>query len=258
MKKYLYIILCLITATGLAQSVPKKLFENRAVQDYVGLLNESQQQALNTKLIQYADSTSTGIVIAIISDVEDDINFQAAQMLSQWGVGQKGKDNGVLLLMAVNQRKIAISTGYGVEGLLTDALSRRIIERDILPHFRNQDYYSGFEQGTSAIIAVLSGAYKNEASDNSSGIFSGFAFLIFVGFIALMIILASKKGRKGGGNDKFGGGGFDLGDFILLSGLGRRSSSGGGFGGFGSGGGLGGFGGFGGGMGGGGGASGSW
>ncbi|CEN52776.1 conserved exported hypothetical protein [Capnocytophaga canimorsus] len=111
MKKYLYIVLCLITATGLAQSVPKKLFENRAVQDYVGLLNESQQQALNTKLIQYADSTSTGIVIAIVSDVEDDINFQAAQMLSQWGVGQKGKDNGVLLLMAVNQRKIAISTG---------------------------------------------------------------------------------------------------------------------------------------------------
>lgn len=258
LKKLLYIAF-FVVGILFSQSVPKKLHADRAVQDYAGLLSQTE---LNFKLKNYADSTSTGIVVAIVKDVEDDINFQAAQMLSQWGVGQKGKDNGVLLLMAVNQRKIAISTGYGVEDRLTDALSRRIIERDIIPHFKNQDYYGGFDQATTSIMQVLSGAYKNDSSSEGSGTIGLVMFLLFAIFIIVVVAIAFGKG-KGGGNNHQGGGGFDLGDFIILSSLGRSSSGGfgGGFGGFGSGrssGGFGGFGGFGGGLGGGGGASGSW
>lgn len=258
MRIFLY-ILYFVTSTLFSQSVPEKLYADQAVQDYAGLLSESEQSELNLKLKNYADSTSTGIVVAILKDVEDDINFQAAQMLSQWGVGQKGKDNGVLLLMAVNQRKIAISTGYGVEDRLTDALSRRIIERDIIPYFKNQDYYGGFDQGTTAIMQVLSGAYKNDISSGMSDTMGLVIFFLFVVFVIFIVAMVFGKG-KGGGNNNQGGGGFDLGDFIILSSLGRSSSSGGfgGFGGFGSGRSSGGFGGFGGGMGGGGGASGSW
>ncbi|MDO4228825.1 MAG: TPM domain-containing protein [Capnocytophaga sp.] len=236
-----------------SQSIPQKKYEDRAVQDYVGLLSAHEQDLLNAKLTHYADSTSTGIVIAIMADVEDDINFQAAQMLSKWGVGQKGKDNGVLLLMAVNQRKIAISTGYGVEERLTDARSRRIIQNDIIPQFRNENYYAGFDQGTTAIMNVLSGAFTQDKESQSTG-FSGI-FLFFAVILGVIILLSVLKGRgKGNGGDRFGGG-FDLSDFIILTSMGRSSS--GGFGGFG-GGSSGGFGGFGGGMGGGGGASGSW
>lgn len=257
MKKILYILFFAIH-TVFSQSIPKKLFTDRAVQDYVGLLSPSEQNQLNIKLKHYADSTSTGIVIAILKDVEDDINFQAAQMLAQWGIGQKDKNNGILLLMAVNQRKIAISTGYGVEDRLTDALSRRIIERHILPNFRRQDYYTGFDQGTTAIIQTLSGAYKNDRSTNDGDITPIVIFLIaLLIFIILMLIFGKKNNQNG--NDNHRGGGFDLADFIILSSLGRSSS--GGFGSFGGGrssGGFGGFGGFGGGLGGGGGASGSW
>lgn len=255
MRKILYIFL-LISGIVFSQSVPQKLFPDRAVQDYVNLLSSSQQEELNFKLKSYADSTSTGIVIAIVKNVEDDINFQAAQMLSQWGVGQKGKDNGVLLLMAVNQRKIAISTGYGVEERLTDAMCRRIIERDILPHFRRQDYYSGFDNGTTTIMKVLSGAYKNDASSEIPDASSLIIFFLFAIFILFIVSKFLGKGRGGGNNGNGNSGGFDLADFIILSSLGRSSS--GGFGGFGGGRSSGGFGGFGGGLGGGGGASGSW
>lgn len=224
------------------------------MQDYAGLLSAHEQDLLNTKLSHYADSTSTGIVIAIMTDVEDDINFQAAQMLSKWGVGQKGKDNGVLLLMAVNQRKVAISTGYGVEDKLTDARSRRIIQNEIIPQFRNGNYYAGFDQGTTAIMEVLSGAFSQDKQDDSIDSF-GIVIFFLILFIIVVLFLNSKNRGKGKGGDGFGGG-FDLGDFIILTSMGRSSS--GGFGGFGSGRSGGGFGGFGGGMGGGGGASGSW
>ena len=144
-----------LSASLYAQDVLKKKYSDKAVQDYVGLLSPSETNALNQKLTAYADSTSTGIAIAITNSVEDDINYYAAQVLTSWGLGQKGKDNGVLMLMDIKQRKIAISTGYGVEHLLTDALSKRIIENNILPEFKKGNYYGGLDQGSTAIIQVL-------------------------------------------------------------------------------------------------------
>ncbi|MDO5608200.1 MAG: TPM domain-containing protein [Capnocytophaga sp.] len=249
----------LFGALASAQPVPKKLHADRAVQDYVNLLTDQEQLALNVKLKNYADSTSTGIVIAIVSDVEDDINFQAAQFLADWGIGQQGKDNGVLLLMAVNQRKIAISTGYGVEDRLTDAMSRRIINNDIIPYFRDAQYYQGFDAGTTTIMQVLSGAFKGQPATDDGELYYALIFFLFILVFFILVAVASHK-SGGGNNNRSGGSGMDLTDFIILSQLGRSRSSGG-FGGFGSSGGGfsgGGFGGFGGGMGGGGGASGSW
>lgn len=233
-----------------AKQVPTKLYPDRAVQDYVGLLSEQEQAALNLKLKNYADSTSTGIVIVIVKEVEDNINYRATQILSQWGVGQKGKDNGVVLLMAVNQRQIAISTGYGIEDRLTDALSRRIINNEIIPYFSKKQYYKGFDLATSSIMKLLSGGFVADSKVTES--FNPLLFFLVMLFFFILIALMVKGGNSGNNNGNKGG--MDLTDFIILSQLGRSRSSGSFGGSFGSGG----FGGFGGGMGGGGGASGSW
>lgn len=130
LKALCYGVIILITLQFVtAQNLPALKNKAEAVQDYVGLLSQSDRAALNEKLRSYTDSTSTGIVIAIVGTVDDDINYEAAQLLTKWGVGQKGKDNGVLILMAAESRKVAISTGYGVESYLTDALSGKLLSK---------------------------------------------------------------------------------------------------------------------------------
>ncbi|GIZ16561.1 TPM domain-containing protein [Capnocytophaga catalasegens] len=241
-----------------AQQYPELKNAKEAVQDYIQLLSETERMALNNKLRAYADSTSTGIVIAITKQVADDINFEAAQLVSKWGIGQKGKNNGVLILMAYEQRKVAISTGYGIESYLTDALSKQIITTDMLPNFKQGNYYQGFDLATTSIMQVLSGTYKQEIPKEE---FPILGLLVFIALIVgiIYIIYKMSSPNSNGGNYK-GSDGLDLWDMIILSNMGRSSGkSSGGFGGFGGfGGGSGGFGGFGGGMGGGGGASGSW
>lgn len=252
MKRLYYLIVLFLAAQSLLLAqVPKLKNPNEAVQDYVNLLSDQERMLLNTKLTHYADSTSTGIVIAIVPRTDDDINFHAAEILSQWKIGQKGKDNGVLILMASQQRKVAISTGYGVEEYLTDALSKQIIMQDMIPNFKQGNYYAGFDSATTSIMQVLSGTYKKDNTPTDEIPF--FAILLF-GIIMFVVIAFLLKGGKGGNNSR-GGGGFDLFDMIILSSMGRNS---GGFGGGFGRGSSGGFGGFGGGMGGGGGASGSW
>ena len=122
-------------------TIPEKPQKETSVYDYVNLLSPSQSNTLKQKLVRYSDSTSTQIVIAIISSTEgESINFLGAQWGQKWGIGQADKDNGVLVLLAKDDRRIAINTGYGVEGRLTDLMSRRIIETVIIPEFKKGDY----------------------------------------------------------------------------------------------------------------------
>ena len=241
-------------------NIPEKPSKNNqtSVYDYINLLNSYQAKSLEQDLIRYADSTSTQIVIAIIPSTEgENINYLAANWGEKWGIGQAKEDNGVLILLAQNDRKIAISTGRGVEHLLTDAMSKRIISNEIIPQFKRGNFFGGLQQGVNAIYKVLKGKYKNAVTSKDDFPFGFFVFLFFV-FIIIIIILKSKNGE----NDNHDGRHFrrDRGssilDAIILSNMGRGgfggSSSGGSFGG-------GGFsGGFGGGSFGGGGASGGW
>ncbi|WP_397361928.1 TPM domain-containing protein [Olleya sp. R77988] len=241
-----------------------------AVYDYANLLSTSQKQALENKLIKYSDTTSTQIVIAIIPSTEGEyINYLGAQWAEQWGIGDKDKDNGIFILLARDDRKIGINTGYGTEHLMTDGMSRRIIEQDIIPYFRQNDYYGGLHRGADAIFEVMSGEYQGTRQSNSGDFPIGAVIFLFIIFIIILISI-SKNRRGGNGTDNFGGGRNttrDILEAIILSNSGRggyRSGSGGfggGFGGSSSGGGFG-SGGFGGGFGGGGfgggGASGGW
>lgn len=262
-KSYLFpLFIVLISHFGWTQfEIPPKPAKQTSVYDYINLLSSSQKFNLEQKLIRYADSTSSQIVVAIIGSTQgENINFLGAQWGEKWGIGQTNKDNGVLVLLAKDDRRIAINTGYGVEGLLTDAMSKRIIESIIIPEFKAGSYYTGLDKGADAIFKVLTGAFKEERSFNNNQGFSFESLLPFIIFLVVFFILINRKGRGGKGNNRGGGRkgiGGDLLDIIILSNMGRggyRSGSSGG-GGFGSGGFGGGFGG---GSFGGGGASGGW
>ena len=241
-----------------------------AVYDYYKLLSPSEKAQLENKLIKYSDTTSTQIVVAIIPSTNgESITYLGANWLTEWGIGQKDEDNGILIILARDDRRIAINTGYGIEHLLTDALSRRIIERDIIPYFKRDDYAGGLNRGVDAVFDVMTGEYQGTRQSSGADDFPiGFFLLLFLVFI--IFIIALSKSRRGGGNNKGNRGnrsrGADILEAIILSNMGRggynRSSGGSIFGGGSSSGGSfggGGFGGgFGGGGGGGGGASGGW
>lgn len=253
-KIILALFLTLLYAGGFAQDYPAK--PNTLVNDYTGTLSEVQKQQLEQKLVAFDDSTSTQISIAIIKSVgQYDINEYALGLGRSWGVGGAKKNNGVIIVVSLGDRKISMQTGYGLEGALPDIITKRIIENEIKPYFKEGDYYGGLDAGTTAIIKYTKGEYKNDnpkaaKKDNGSAI-----FIILV--IIIVIIIIVRRGGGSGGSQVLGGRGsgsaFLLG--MLLGNSGR--SSGGNWGGGGSSSG-GGFGGFGGGSFGGGGSSGSW
>jgi uncharacterized protein len=255
-KTIILLIFTLSTYLGFAQDFPAK--PTTLVNDYTNTLSAAQVKQLEQKLVAFDDSTSNQVAVVILKSVGDyDINEYALELGRKWGVGGKEKNNGVILLVALGDRKMSIQTGYGLEGALPDIYTKRIIENDIKPFFKGGDYYSGIEAGTNSIISLIKGEYKNDKpkAKRSKGN-AGFAVIIIIVIIALLI----KRGGGGGGNQVIGGRGVADALFwsMLLSGGGRNSGGGGFGGGFGGGSGGGGFGGFGGGSFGGGGSSGSW
>ncbi|WP_127018541.1 TPM domain-containing protein [Flagellimonas beolgyonensis] len=254
---FILAFLCVSLAWG-QFTIPKKPSVETSVYDYVDLLSNTQKRNLEQKLIRYSDSTSTQIVVAIISSTKgEDITYLGAQWGQAWGIGQADKDNGILILLATDDRRIAINNGYGVEGSLTDLMSKRIIERVIIPEFKKGDYYAGLDKGSDAIFQVLNGEFTEDRSFGNGTRFPFEGLFPLIIFIVILIILLNRKNKGNGGRGGRRGKGLDIWDMIILSNMGRSSGSSGGFGsgGFGGGGFSGGFGG--GGFGGGG-ASGGW
>ena len=219
--------------------IPKKPSFIPPIIDSTQTLSNTEISQLYEKLKNYSDSTSTEIFVMIVPTTQgEEIKRYATDLGHKWKIGQKGKDNGIVLLIAIEDRKIAIETGYGVEHLLTDALSRRIIEQEIKPQFKAKNYYQGIDNAANAIFKVMKGEYKVDKKNKEGG---GSALFFIVILVIVFIIVFSNR-NKGGGN---GGGHFNapsLLDVIILSSLGRSGGSGGGFGGSDSGG-FGGFGG---------------
>lgn len=258
LKASLFLFLIWGTSSFAQFTIPEKPKLQTSVYDYYGLLADADKNALEQKLIRYSDSTSTQIVIAIIASTKgENINYLGAQWGEAWGIGQAVKDNGILILLAREDRRVAINTGYGVEATLTDALSKRIIENVIIPEFRDGDYYGGLDKGADAIFAVLTGEFKEDRPPEEDSHFPFGAFLPILIFIIIFIVLSSRNKRGGGGKGRGRKRGTSIWDMIILSNMGRGgynsgSSGSGSFGGGGFSGGFGG-GGFGGG-----GASGGW
>ena len=259
MKHLLYCLLFITCTIHLsAQKVLPPPNPPRLVVDQANLLSPDQVQILERKLVAFNDSTSNQIAIVTINSLDEvPIEDYAVKLFRDWGIGGSKNNNGVLILVSKNDRKMRIEVGYGLEGAITDLQSNDIIENDLSPNFRSGDYYRGFDQAINSLEKAAVGEYKERGKVKEEEEGGGGGNVI--GFIIILIIIFLIVGRgRGGGR----GGGMvsrrGVSPWIIASMLSGGRGGGFGGGGFGGGGGGGGFGGFGGGSSGGGGASGGW
>ncbi|MDD2797126.1 MAG: TPM domain-containing protein [Bacteroidales bacterium] len=264
-KTLLLIILILVTVSMMAQ-VPAKPEPPRLVNDLAGIFSPEQQQQLEATLVEFSDSTSNQVVIVTVNDLGglDKADF-AYQIGDTWGVGQKKLNNGLVILIKPKNEtngQVFIASGYGLEGALPDAICKRIVQNEMIPYFRQNDYFGGVVAALRVIIPVAKGEYKYATSKKGTG--AKGAVIAIILFIIFFIII-SRKNNKNNGNFNGGGGNGSSGDLLsmillgsMLSGRSHSGSWGGFSGGGGSSSGGGDFGGFGGGGFGGGGAGGSW
>jgi uncharacterized protein len=228
--------------------------------DYAHLVASATATELNQTLEQFERDASSQIVVAVYPKMESDSSIEdyTIRVAQSWGVGQKNKNNGAVLFVFVQDRKMYIQVGYGLEGALPDALAKQIIENEIKPHFRSGDFDGGLRAGVSAILAATKGEYTGTGQTVADQFASHrmpipwplilFAVFIMVGLIGRLSSYAaggtvySRTGRivsygllnaflgSGGSSSGSGGGGFSGG------GGGGFSGGGGSFGGGGAGG----------------------
>ncbi|MFA5168958.1 MAG: YgcG family protein [Candidatus Omnitrophota bacterium] len=234
-----FILLFFLASSALfALQVPPRA--DGYVTDHAGLLSPSEKTDLETVLRAFEEKTSNQIVVATFPSLEgDSLEDFSMRLAEAWKAGQKRRDNGVIFLIFKNDRKIRIEVGYGLEGVLTDALSGQIIREVVAPYFRKGDYAGGIVAGTDAIMKATQGEFKGKPRGNQSRAAGKLVFLFGV-FFLFHLWARSNSRRIGRHRGRYVG--------FLPMGGGSRSRSGGGFGGFSGGGG--GFGG--------GGASGGW
>lgn len=257
MKRILLIVSLFFAFCAAAQVenvIPARPNPPKLVNDLSGTLTPAQVEELEKKLVAYDDSTSTQIAIVLVKTLEGyDVGDYAFALGRKWGVGGKEFNNGIVVLAAIDDRKVRIEVGYGLEGAIPDVTARSIIDNEITPNFKAGNYYRGLDEATDAIIQAAAGKYKAPSgygSKKKKGI--SWASIIF---IIIFLLIAMGGNSRGGGTYVSRRGSRGLGGFPWwIGGLSGGGWSGGG----GGGGGGGGFGGFGGGGFGGGGASGSW
>jgi len=255
----------LLSLTGAGQQIPDPMTPPRLVNDFAGILNDNQLRQLEQKLVRFDDSSSSQIVVLIVKSLNGlTKEVFADQVGEKWGVGQKGKNNGIVLLVKPKYRNekgdVRISVGYGLEGVIPDAISKRIVEQEMIPYFKVDDYYSGIDKATSTLISLAKGEYTAEQYKKKTG---GSPIGFLVPLIIIIIIILFMR-RNSGNHYTTGSKGTSIWTALWLASMMGNRGGGGSFGDFRSGGGSfgggggGGFGGFGGGSFGGGGAGGSW
>ncbi|CAA7196113.1 hypothetical protein CHRY9293_02243 [Chryseobacterium potabilaquae] len=256
-----FLLICFYSFVSAQYTVPTKPDILYPVYDEANLLTQQDKDNLNSKLIKFADSTSTEIEVVIIPSTKgEDVNFLATMFGQKWGIGKKGVDNGIVFLIATEDHTMSIQQGRAVEQYLTASVAGQILDYIVTPHFKKGEWYEGINRGTSALMEAVQGKFKpltTQSTGDSGDVFT-ILIIAFVIFVIIIIIFGNKGGGRGGNNDD---------DDVIISRRGRKNYSGGFFpfpGSFGgssgsSGGSGGGFGGFGGGGSfGGGGASGGW
>jgi Beta-propeller domains of methanol dehydrogenase type len=244
-----------------AQGIPERPNPPRLVNDFANILSPQEVTDLENRLVIFNDSTSTQIVVVIVPSLNDLEKADFAEQLgSKWGVGQQKTNNGCVVLIkpktAGENGEAFIAPGYGLESVIPDATAFNIVNNEMIPHFKQNDYYSGINAGVETVMALTRGEFTAAQYDKRNAKKTGAGFLIPI--IILIIVFLMIKG--GGGRHHSIGKSLPFWTMMMLMGSGNRGGGGfgsGGGGGFGGGGG-GGFGGFGGGGFGGGGAGGSW
>lgn len=254
----LFLFLVAIFSQSIAQDgIPERPSPPRLVNDYVGILSTEEVQQLEYKLVKFDDSTSNQIVIAIVNDFAgyDRADF-AYRLGEKWGVGQKDKDNGIVIVVkptgGSGERQAFIAPGKGLEGVIPDATAKRIVDTEMISLFKENKYYEGLDVTTSRLMSLALGEFSSNdymAKTKKSPLVSLIPFIIFI-IIFIIMRLSNARSYSAGKNIPFWTA------LFLASSMRGGGSSGSSFGNFSSGGGS--FGGFGGGSFGGGGAGGSW
>ncbi|NTV82833.1 MAG: TPM domain-containing protein [Bacteroidales bacterium] len=248
-----------------SQDIPDPMSPPRLVNDFAGILNANQVRHLEQKLVMFDDSSSSQIVVLIVKSLNGLTKEEFADQVGEkWGVGQKGKNNGVVVLIKPKygneDGKARISVGYGLEGAIPDAIGKRIVENEMIPYFKAGDYFTGLDKATSTLISLAKGEYTADQYEKNSG---GNSFGLIVPIIIIILIILFMR-RNSGNHYTTGSKGTSMWTALWLASMMGNRGGGGSFGDFRSGGGSfgggggGGFGGFGGGSFGGGGAGGSW
>ncbi len=261
MKKYILILLCLLGSFSSFAAVefPPRPDPPKLVNDFTNTLAEEDISRLERQLVAFDDSTSVQIAVVLISTLDGyPISDYAFELGEKWGVGDKKKNSGALLLIAINDHKLFIATGYGLEATLPDARCRNIIENDITPAFKKGLYYEGIQAGTEKMMQAVKGDYKDTPRKKSKGagripavliiilvflfiflakIFSvrRYSILNNIPFWVAWSLLNAAAGRRKGRWSDFSGGRGSFGGWSGGGGFGGGSSGGGGFGGFGGG-----------------------
>jgi len=180
----------LISLSAFSQKVVPELWNTR-VHDDAHVLKQETIDVLEKQLEAYEDSTSNQIAILIISSLDGDpIESYSMRVVEKWQLGQKEKDNGVLLLIAVDDHKMRIEVGAGLEGVLTDALSSRIIRNEMAPNFRRADFDTGVTAAVNSIIAAIGGEYTADDSNEIMELTTTARVLIGLGIYVFLSIFA--------------------------------------------------------------------
>jgi uncharacterized protein len=224
----------------------------RLVNDFTNTLSPNEERSLEQKLVRFDDSTSIQIAVVMLNSIDGyPISDYAFQLGQKWGVGSAKENTGVLVLIALKDKKIFIATGYGLEGVLPDAMCRRIIENDFKPGFKTKNYFAGIDQGTNQLIALSKGEYKatprKKGKNGFPAILIVLVFIVIIFFAkmfsvrrysmlnsipfwtAWQLLAAAQAAQSGKWND------FNRGSGGFSGWSGGGSSSGGSFGGFGGG-----------------------
>jgi len=208
------------------------------VTDMAGVLSPSERQHIEERLYLFETQTSNQLAVLIIPTLDDEaLEDYSIRVVDKWKLGDKTKENGVLLLIVSNDRKMRIEVGYGLEGVLTDLIASQIIRNDIAPYFRQDNYYAGIAAGLNSIMQATHNEYKADPrqyersrGENQKSIGSLIFYILFFLFMIgggrrgrrglFWALIGASMFRSGGGRGGFGGGGF-----------GGFSGGGGGFGG---------------------------
>jgi uncharacterized protein len=255
LRRWLYALVVLLGAAATAwsaETMPPAPTEY--VTDYAHVITPAVVAKLNQDLDAFERQTSNQVVVAVFPKMESDSSLEdyTHRILESWKVGQKSKNNGVGLFVFIQDHRARIEVNYGLEGALPDALAKRILDNEITPHFRNNDYDGGLTAGVTAIEQAIRGEYKGNgstvagkvgaATDAMAGLLGNIFLILFFIFFAYL------RFRSYSGATVYGSRGRSFAAGMLLGGMGGGWGGGGGGGGFSGGGGSGG----------GGGASGSW
>jgi uncharacterized protein len=245
MKSRLFILPILLPLLVSAQPKIPELWER--VHDEAHLLSGPFVHQIEQQLKEHEDSTSNQIAVLIIPSLDGyPVESYTLEVVKKWKLGTANRDNGILLFISTDDRKIRIEVGPGLEGVLPDAVCNRIIRNEMAPYFRQNNYEAGIQAAVNAMIKAIAGEYQAEDSDPAPSSRRGGSLLPFIIVLIIIILISRTRGGRGGG---YRGGGWSSGSG-WFGGGGFGGGGGGGFGGGGFSGGGGSFGG--------GGSSGSW